>query len=115
MQSNGTITLLELKTEVEKFRDERDWKKFHTPKNLAVSISIEAGELLELFQWRDIAIAEVKRDAKLMQKIRGEMADIMLFLLSMANVLDIDISTATLQKLEINKERYPTEEYYGRA
>ncbi|MFQ6137089.1 MAG: nucleotide pyrophosphohydrolase [Candidatus Hydrothermarchaeales archaeon] len=115
MQSDRTITLSELKTEVEKFRDERDWKKFHTPKNLAVSISIEAGELLELFQWRDIAIAEVKKDAKLMQKIKGEMADIMLFLLSMANVLDIDISTATLRKLEINKERYPTEEYYGRA
>lgn len=107
--------LSDLKRDAERFRDERSWLKFHTPKNLAVSINIEAAEMLELFQWQDPSVDEVLEDKKLARAVEEELADVLLYCLNMANVLNIDLSTAVGKKLTANTEKYPVDEYYGRA
>ncbi|MEE9612130.1 MAG: nucleotide pyrophosphohydrolase [Desulfatiglandales bacterium] len=103
-----------LKKEVEKFRDERDWLKFHSPKNLAVSISIEAAEMLELFQWKDPSAEDIIQEKEFAEALEGELADVLIDCLTMANVLNIDLSTAIERKLKANNEKYPVEEYRGR-
>ncbi len=90
-----------LQKKVAAFRDERDWRKYHTPKDLSLSISIEAAELLELFQWQD--------DGYEKDRLEEEMADVMIYLLSLADVADIDLGKAVLSKIELNKEKYPVE------
>ena len=105
-----------LEESVRRFRDDRDWRKFHTPKDLAASIAIEAAELLEHFQWRtdeetraDLADA-AKRDA-----VAREMADVLILLLSAADVLGVDLHAATLAKIEENARKYPVAKSRGRS
>ncbi len=105
------MTIEELKKEFVKFRDERDWKKFHNPKDLAVSISLEASELLELFQWK----SEKEINSVPKEKIEEELADILLYCLSMSDILNIDLKNATLEKLEKNRKKYPAEKVKGKA
>jgi len=101
------VNLKELQKIIAKFRDERDWKKFHTPKNLAVSISIESAELLEHFQWN-----EKCKDKK---EISYEMADILAYLLLLADECEIDLEEAFLEKMEINELKYPAEKVKGNS
>lgn len=104
----------ELKKEMIKFRDERDWKKYHNPKDLAISIVLEAGELLEIFQW--VSEKELEDVVKARKKeIENEMADIFLYLLSLCDVLDVDLKEVTLKKLEENRRKYPVDRVKGRA
>ena len=92
------------------FKEKRDWEKFHQPKNIAMSISIEASELMEHFQWKDnVPVEKIKSDEELMSGIREELADVILYSLSMAQRLDIDIESAVEQKLEENRERFDEE------
>jgi NTP pyrophosphatase (non-canonical NTP hydrolase) len=99
-----------LQEKYREFKRERDWEKFHQPKNIAMSITIEASELMELFQWKDnVSIEKIKNNQELMDGIKDELADIMLYSLSMAQRLDIDLSEAVEQKLEKNKERFDKE------
>ena len=94
----------ELKKELIKFQTERDWKKFHTPENLAKSISIEAAELLEHFQWgKDYDIDEVA----------DELADVFNYCILMAIELDLDINEIVLNKMKKNAIKYPEEKSYG--
>lgn len=94
----------ELKKELIKFQTERDWKKFHTPENLAKSISIEAAELLEHFQWgKDYDIDEVA----------DELADVFNYCILMAIELDLDINEIVLNKMKKNAIKYPVEKSYG--
>jgi len=90
---------------------ERDWQRFHTPKNLAGSVSIEAAELVELFQWMttEEASERAKSDETLRGEIADEMADVFLYLLSMANALNIDLAKSTFSKIEKNNIKYPVE------
>jgi len=97
--------LEDLVQEVKEFRDERNWKKYHTPKNLALSISIEAAELLELFQWKEDSMKNIERE-----RLEEEMADIMIYLLALSEITDVDLKKAVKTKLEKNKEKYPPEE-----
>lgn len=100
-------SIKELQEEYAEFIRKRDWEKFHQPKNIAMSISIEASELMELFQWKDnISIDKVKSDEKLMAKVREELADVILYSLSMAERLDINIEDIVEQKLKENRERF---------
>ncbi|WP_303862068.1 MULTISPECIES: nucleotide pyrophosphohydrolase [Bacteria] len=94
------------------FRDERDWKQFHSPKNLAVSISIEAAELLELFQWlkEDQSISEDKIDC-----LRDEIADVFIYLLLLSHTYGIDVIEATQKKILKNHQKYPIEKARGNA
>jgi NTP pyrophosphatase (non-canonical NTP hydrolase) len=89
-----------------KFRDARDWKQFHTPQNLAKSISIEAGELLECFQWTD------KYD---LEDVKSEVADVYTYLLLFANSLDLDLEKVASDKLAISEKKYPVDKAKGNA
>jgi len=89
--------------EILQFRDERGWKPFHDPKDLAISISLEANELLENFQWKSSEEAK----ANSMQNIKEEMADVLIYLIQMADQLDIDLEREVSSKLLKNAEKYP--------
>ena len=113
--SDETTTVSYLKEIVSKFVFERDWIKYHTPKNLAESISIESAELLELFQWRtDDEIKSLLEDSEFLKEIKEELADVMIYCISLANRLGIDISRAILDKMEKNKRKYPVNLYKGK-
>jgi NTP pyrophosphatase (non-canonical NTP hydrolase) len=97
-----------------KFRDERDWQRFHTPRNLAVSIAIETGELLEHFQWVDDetirTTLEEQRDA-----IGQELADVAIYLIQLADVIGISLGKEIDSKIEVNAGHYPVETARGSA
>ena len=113
--SDTTTTLADLRRMVQTFVDERDWRQFHSPKNLSMSIAIEAAELMEHFQWLDAAEARDIRDRPDdMQQVREELSDILCFVLSFANTLDIDLSTALRDKMIKNAKKYPAEKFQGR-
>jgi len=104
-------TIQTLRQVMQDFVAERNWSRFHTPKNLAGSVSIEASELLELFQWQttEEATERAKNDEEFRSKIGDEMADVLLYLLSLANALDIDVTDATIKKVAKNKIKYPVQ------
>jgi len=106
----------ELAAAVRAFRDARDWRQFHNPKDLALSVSLEAAELLEHFQWKDAAeVQAYAGEPENRTEMAHEMADILILLLSLADVLDVDLHAATLAKLALNEQRYPVEQARGRA
>jgi dCTP diphosphatase len=109
-------TLADLRRRVAEFIAARDWEQYHAPKNLSASIAIEAAELLEHFQWLtdEQAAAALQEEGKL-EAVAEEMADVFIYLLSLANALDVDVSEAVLEKLERNEKRFPAEEWRGRA
>lgn len=104
-------SIKELQDKIIAFRDARDWKQFHTPKDLAISLSLEAAELLEIFQWSgtDLDVPE-KRD-----KIREELADVLNYCFVLAHDLDLDIAEIVEAKLEQNGRKYPVEKAKGNA
>lgn len=94
------------------FRDERDWKQFHNPKDLALSLSLEAAEVLEVFQWKSGAdVDAVCRDRK--TDLSDELADVFYYTLLMAHDLGIDLEAALFQKIAKNAEKYPVEKARG--
>ena len=96
------------------FRDARDWSQFHNPKNLASSISIEAGELLEHFQWlKPDESKQYIKDHK--KEVSSEMADVLNYLLIMAHDADIDLVDASIKKIEENNKKYPIEKSKGKS
>lgn len=92
-----------------KFRDDRNWKQFHTPKDLAISISLEASELLEVFQWSG---SDTDCSDKL-EKIKEELADVIIYCVLMADTCNLDIDTIIQKKLAANEEKYPVEKAFG--
>lgn len=112
---DDTTTVGALRSAVDKFVSERDWYVFHTPKNLAMSIAIEAAEIMEHFQWHD-ADASVDRlnDPEVRAEVADELADVLIYCLSFANTTGIDVSQAVLAKLERNQGRFPVERVRGR-
>lgn len=96
-----------LKSKMDKFLEERNWKEYHTPKNIAMSISIEAAELMEIFQWINPSAPEVTANKKLMTEIKDEVADIIIYTISLARTLDIDIFDTVTKKMTKNDIRFP--------
>ena len=95
--------------QVLKFRDDRNWRQFHNPKDLAISISLEAAELLEVFQWSaDDVVCENKKD-----KIREELADVVNYCILMADACGLDLDEIVQAKIMRNNEKYPVEKAYG--
>lgn len=102
-----------LKEMVVAFRDERDWKQFHNPKDMAISLNLEAAEVLEHFQWKnEKEIQERIKSRK--EEIGEELADVLYWVLLMSNDLEIDISYAFIKKLEKNSAKYPIDKAKGR-
>ena len=97
-----------------KFRDERDWAQFHSLRNLIVSLNLEAAELLELTQWKsDAQMAALPGDAQAHEALREECADVLLYLLLIADKAGIDLEDAARSKLEKNGRKYPVDKSYG--
>jgi len=96
---------------VVQFRDDRDWRQFHTPKDLAISMSLEAAELLELFQWSgtDLECAEKR------EKLREELADVLSYCILMADVCGLDLDEIMNEKIAKNEAKYPVEKSKGSA
>lgn len=98
----------DFKEQLRTFLKERDWVKFHTPKNISMSIAIEAAELMELFQWNDPSSEEVLANSELMTSVRDELADILIYCISMATSLHIDLDACIDSKIARNRLRFPT-------
>ena len=108
------ITLQELKQRMASFVRERDWEQFHTPKNLSMSIAIEAAELMEHFQW--LTVEQSRNLApEALTEIGEELADIVIYSLSMANALKLDLADTVQAKMEKNIRKYPSERVRGKA
>ena len=110
--ADETTTIAMLMAKVSAFVRARDWEKFHRPSNLAKAISIEAAELLELFQWREDS---QPLDAVTQARVEEELADVVIYCLSAANTLGVDLSDIVVKKLARNESRYPAGEWRGRA
>jgi len=95
---------------INKFRDDRDWRKFHNEKDLAISISLEASELLELFQWKQ-SNEVVKKDP---EQLKEELADVLIYSYMMADNLGLDIDKIIDEKLQKNISKYPINKSYGK-
>jgi NTP pyrophosphatase (non-canonical NTP hydrolase) len=104
--------LLSLRDDLRRFAIARDWDQFHSPKNLAAALAVEAAELLEHFQWlteeQSCALAQEEVDA-----VRKEMADVLLFLVRLADKLDVDLVDAARRKMAENEARYPVDKAKG--
>lgn len=100
---------------VEEFVDQREWQQFHDPKNLSMSIAIEAAELMEHFQWlRSGQLSDLEEDRVAMAAIEEELADVFCYVLSFASAMGIDLCAALESKMVKNKEKYPVEKFKGR-
>ncbi len=108
-----TSDLVALRNRLRAFAAERDWDQFHSPKNLSAALSVEAAELLEHFQWlkedESFALSPEKR-----AKVAEEIADVLLYLVRIADKLDIDVLDAALKKIEANAKKYPVEKARGK-
>ena len=107
-----TTDLSALRDLIRQFVDERDWAQFHTPKNLAMAMSIEAAEVMEHFQWLPTGreLADDKRTA-----VGHELADVLVYLVRLADVLDIDLPAAVADKMTLNRRKYPADRVRGDA
>jgi len=94
-----------------KFRDDRDWKQFHNPKDLAISISLEAAELLEVFQWSG---SDISNEGK-QEKIKEELADVVNYCVLMADVCGLDLDEIIQEKIRVNEAKYPVEKAKGKS
>jgi NTP pyrophosphatase (non-canonical NTP hydrolase) len=106
--------LRQLRDLVRQFVDERDWDQFHTPKNLAAALTVEAAELLEHFQWLQNGRAEELGPDKLVE-VRHEMADVLVYLVRIADKLDVDLMQAVQDKMVLNRAKYPADLVRGDA
>ena len=109
-------TIPELTQRLIDFRDARDWRQFHSLKNLILSVSLEAAELLETVQWKDDAAVEAAaREPALRERLAEECADVFLYLLLVCERADIDLAEAAAAKIERNSAKYPVDKAYGSA
>lgn len=103
-----------LKTQLRQFAKDRDWGQFHSPKNLATALAVEAAELLEPFQWLTEA-QSASLDADAREKVEQEVADVLLYLVQLADKLDISLIDAAQRKLDLNARKYPIASAFGTA
>jgi dCTP diphosphatase len=104
--------LLDLRDQLRRFAAERNWDQFHLPKNLAIALSVEAAELLENFQWLKEDDTSYLRDGKL-EKVNEEMADVLLYLVRLADKLNVDLVDAAIRKIKLNALKYPVDKARG--
>ena len=107
------MTLHELKLKAINFRDERNWKQFHTLKNLLIALNIECAELQELFLWDDEDAIASKINNTTKQKVGEELGDIIIYLLYLSDYFGIDLIEAASKKIEINRKKYPIKKSYN--
>lgn len=113
--ANQTDRLSLLKQKVDEFSKVRDWEKFHTPKNLAMALTVEAAELMEIFQWLEPQETFQDLASKKQIAVEHEVADIFIYLLRFCSVSGIDLISAAEEKLKHNAEKYPAELVKGQS
>jgi NTP pyrophosphatase (non-canonical NTP hydrolase) len=111
---NSLDSLIALRGRLRRFADERDWNRFHSPKNLALALIVEAAEVVEHFQWLD-AGEDAALPAEKTAQLAAELADVLCYLVRLADRLDIDLGAAVAAKLEVNALRYPADRVRGSA
>ncbi len=115
MSTDTHTSVQQLKDLMRAFVDERDWRQFHSPKNLSMSLAIEAAELMEHFQWIDVhASRQVKDDPAKLAAIGEELADVLCYALALANELGLEIGEIVQAKMQKNAIKYPAAEFRGR-
>ncbi len=113
--SDKQTTVATLRAIVAEFVTERDWRQFHTPKNLSMSLAVEAAELMEHFQWLTPRESrELAGDTGKLSEVADEISDILCYALALANELEIDVAAAFERKMAANRKKYPADEYRGR-
>ena len=115
MHSDQKMTIHDLRQLMREFVAERPWGKYHNPRNLAASVSVEAGELLELFQWADneASVERLKADPAFKKACGEELADVLMYLMSLANAMEIDVAATVHAKMAKNRKKYPAEQFKG--
>ena len=108
------MNIEKINNEIRKFVEDRDWEKFHTPKNISMALSVEASELLEIFQWHDDDSFNENKE-KLTNLSKDEVADIFYYLLRMCQILEIDLEKVFFEKMKKNVLKYPKEKYQGKS
>lgn len=108
--NDEVTTIKELRDMIAAFVEERQWSRFHSPKNLSMSIAIEAAELMELFQWDDPREPDVSST----ERISEELADVVIYCLLMADAAEIDLAWAIKNKVSANTDKYPVEKFRGK-
>ncbi len=111
--NKGNREFEKIKDKLIKFSKERDWEKFHTPKNLAMALTVEVSELLEIFQWSLDGGQDVIESSK--EEIESEIADIFNYLVKLVDLLDIDLEKIALKKIDLNSKKYPIEKSKGKS
>lgn len=114
MSTVEITSLNELRLRIREFALARQWENFHTPKNLAMALIVEAAELVEPFQWLTPEQSN-QLDAERHEQVRQEIADVLIYLTRLADLLDIDLLQAAADKIEINARKYPVEQARGNA
>jgi dCTP diphosphatase len=110
------MSIQSLQIALQEFAQQREWDKFHTPKNLSMALAGEAGELLELFQWLTTEESlPANLASRTRERVQEEMADVFLYLIRLADKLDVDLEAAAQQKLVANAEKYPVDLSTGNA
>jgi len=110
------MNLSDLQRALDDFATERDWHRFHNPKNLAMALTNEVGELVEIFQWLTFdQAATIMEDAHHAEQVRSELADVLAYLLQLANILGVDMATALHDKMTVNARRFPIPLTQGQA
>jgi dCTP diphosphatase len=112
--ANAVSDLLELRDIVRQFARERDWEQFHTPKNLVMALSVEVAELMEHFQWLKTG-AEHELNDQQRTGIRHELADSLVYLIRLADCVNVDLRSAVIEKMQINREKYPIDKVKGQS
>ena len=113
--NDTTTTIEQLRVRLQDFVQARDWNQFHAPKNLSMALAVEAAELMEHFQWMTVdASRRIHDDPATRQGVEEELADVLCYVLALANSLEIDLSAAVKSKMAKNEAKYPVDKYRGR-
>jgi len=111
LEDNNT-TISYFKEEIERFVKERRWTKFHNPKDLIQALGIEVSELSEIFLFKNLSLDVIHNDKELLENISDEIADVFIYLVSLLNSLNVDLTRAFIRKMKKNEEKYTPEEFY---
>ena len=109
------LDLKTIKEKLRKFSQERDWDQYHSPKNLAMAMSVEVAELLEIFQWSNDGGMEKIEDKETKKQIEEEIADIFNYLVKFVDLMDLDLEELSLEKIKKNDMKYPVNKFKGKS
>ncbi len=110
------LNITEIQKKISDFAQERDWEQFHTPKNLAMALSVEASELVEIFQWlTEKQSFNIKNNPQDFLKVKDELADILTYLVRISDILGVNLNEEFHRKIQLNAQKYPVEKARGMA